>query len=303
MKQVMEISLGPKLIKDPIGHLDVQKVVYITLGQLEPLITQGRREAVKKGDKELLVQAHRNKLVAAGYREIADGLAWRTLGYDRARLRVLSEANSPGPIATPDGPKIGREAEFRYAHNVMGNGAFVLIHDITNQFLVGDLSMVRKFGDIPHLAEIKTNKLITSSTISKKIDKSMKLSAQEHRLIQAQLLMEKDEVGSYDNPAKVRRLNIPVTTFHNEVRQSITNAREVGIDRIQPASYLDIEVVDFTKKDLDPKELVSDERPFNGDEILPFSDYDSLAIKMDGLIMRGKRHTQSIHTLSLTESI
>jgi len=288
MKQVLELSTDPKLIGDPVGHLDVQKVIYIVLEKLEPLITQGRRESIKTKDKSLLVQAHRNKLVAAGYREIADGLAWKTLGYDRARLRILAEADSPGFIATPDGPKIGRNAEFHYAQNVIDNNAFVLIHDVTNQLLVGDLSMVRKFGDIPHLAEVKSKKLITPSTISKKIDKSMKLSSQEDRLIQAQLLMEKDEIGKYTDPAKVRRINVPVITFHDNVRQSIKIAREKGVSRIQPAKYINIEIVDFHKKDLNPEEVTGVERPFEGEEILQFSNFDSIALKMDGLIMRGK---------------
>lgn len=288
MKLVMGLSLEAEHLNDPIGHLDIQKVTYIALEKLEPLITQGRREVANGAKKDLLVQAHRNKLVAAGYREIADGLAWRTLGHDRARIRILSEAKSPGPIATPDGPKIGRQAEFHYAENVINNGAFVLMHDVTNQFLVGDLSMVRKFGEIPHLAEIKTNKLITPSTIMKKHEKGMKLSAQEHRLIQAQLLMEKDEIGNYSKPAKVRRINIPVTTFHNEVRQAIADAREKGVGRVRPASYIDFEVVDFTKKDLDPNDLMAEQRPFEGDNILPFTNYDNLAIKMEGQVMRGK---------------
>ena len=289
MKLMMKMSLNPELIQDPVGHLDVQKAVYIALEQSEPLITKGRQQAAESGDKSLLMQAHRNKLIAVGYREIADGLAWRTLGHDRARLRILAEANTPGFISSPDGPKIGRAAEFHYAHNVMNNGAFVLMHDVTNQFLVGDLSMVRKFGDIPYLAEIKKNKLITPSTISKKIDKSMKLSAQEDRLFQAQLLMEKDQIGSYDNPANVRRIKEPVSTFHDDVRQCIKDARSHGLGHAQPASYIDIEVVDFRKKDIDLSMITSREKPFSDDtETLFFSNYDYLAMKMNGLVIRGK---------------
>lgn len=289
MKLMMKMSLDPELINDPVGHLDVQKAVYVALEQSEPLITKGRKLAAESNDKSLLVQAHRNKLIAVGYREIADGLAWRTLGYDRARLRILAEANTPGFISSPDGPKVGRAAEFRYAHNVMDNGAFVLMHDVTNQFLVGDLSMVRKFGDIPHLAEIKTNKLITPSTISKKLDKSMKLSAQEDRLFQAHLLMEKDQIGNYDSPASVRRIRETVSTFHNDVRQCLKDARENGLGHAQPASYIDIEVIDFRKKEIDVSTITLREKPFSDDtETLFFSNYDYIAMKMDSLVMRGK---------------
>lgn len=288
MKEVMEISLDPTLINSPAGHLEVQKVVYSVLDELEPLITRGRGEVKSGAKKDLLVQAHRNKLIASGYREIADGLAWRTLGYDRARIRVLSEANSPGHIATPDGPKIGRQLEFKYANNVVGNGGYVLMHDVTSQFLIGDLSTVRNFGEIPHLAEVKSKKLITPKTILEKQDKGRKLSNQEHRLIQAQLLMEKDEMGNYSNPVKVMRINVPVVTFHADVMQAISEARNKGFSRIKPANYIVIEVIDFANKDLDTEKVMPEERPFEGDKVMPFSNYDNLAIKIEGQIMRAK---------------
>lgn len=287
MKDTMEISIDPKLINDPVGHLDVQKVVLIALEQMEPLVTEGRRQANRQ-DKELIKQAHRNKLIASGYREIADGLAWRTLGHDRARIRILSEAQTPGFIATPSGTKLGRPSELQYAHNVIGNGSFVLMHDVTNQMLVGDLSMVRKFGDIPHLAEVKKKKLITAHTISQKLDKSQKLSAQEHRLLQAQIMLEKDTIGNFKDQAKVRRYNLPIRTFHSDVQKIIKEARRTGIGHVKPAPYIDIEVVDFTKKDLDPKLITAKPRPFEGENILPFSNFDNLVAKMDGQVFRGK---------------
>ncbi len=287
MKDVMKLTLDPICLDNPMGHFATQKVILAALEELEPLITEGRRQAKGK-DEDLIVQAHRNKLIASGYREIADGLAWRTLKHDRARIRILAEAQTPGFIATPSGAKIGRKSELYYAQNVINGGGFVLMHDITNQMLVGDLSMVRKFGEVPHLAEIKSNKLITAHTISIKAKKSQTLSHQEHRLIQAQIMLDKDKLGNFRKPAKVRRYNLPVKTFHNDVQKIIQEARKSGVGRVKPASYIHIEVVDFTKKDLDPKTITSSPPPFEGDNVLPFSNFDNLVVKMEGLVFRGK---------------
>lgn len=287
MKDVMELTVDPKFIGTSVGHFEAQKVILVALEELEPLITQGRRLAAG-ANEELLVQAHRNKLVASGYREIADGLAWRTLGHDRARIRILSEAQSPGFIATPSGAKLGRKSELQYAQNVVDHGSFVLMHDVTNQMMVGDLSMVHKFGEVPHLAEIKKNKLITAHTISQKIDKSQKLSGQEHRLIQAQIMLDKGTIGNYKNQVEVKNYTLPVNTFHAEVQKIIAEARKTGVGRVQPASYIHIEVVDFRNKNIDPKTITSHPRPFDGDNVLPFSNYDNLVAKMDGQVFRGK---------------
>jgi hypothetical protein len=287
MKDVMELTLDPEFLNNSAAHLEAQKVILVALEELEPLITQGRRLAAG-ADEELLVQAHRNKLVASGYREIADGLAWRTLGYDRARIRILSEAQTPGFIATPSGAKLGRQSELQYAQNVVDHGCFVLMHDVTNQMMVGDLSMVHKFGEVPHLAEIKKNKLITAHTIQTKVDKKQKLSQQEHRLIQAQIMLDRGTIGNFKNQVQVKNYTMPVKTFHGEVQKIITEARKTGVGRVQPASYIHIEVVDFRNKDIDPKAITDNPRPFDGDNALPFSNYDNLVAKMEGQVFRGK---------------
>src|SRR5487761_1611930 len=171
---MFELSKNAEVLKSPKLHFELQKGIVKILEELEPLVTQGRKQAKTDNDSELKAQADRNRLIASAYREIADGLAWRTLGNDRIRLRILAQSQTPGFIATPLGSKDGRKAELKYGGNVVSNDCFVLLHDITNCLLVGDLSMVKKIGARPHLAEVKTKGLRSPVSILRKIDKKAK---------------------------------------------------------------------------------------------------------------------------------
>lgn len=176
---MVKLSRNKDVLKYPKLHLNFQKGIIEILEEIEPIVTIGRKQAKEEDSDDIKVQADRNRLIACMYREVADGLAWRTLGHNRVRLRILAQSQTPGFIATPSGSKVGRKAELKYAGNTASNNCFVLIHDITNLLLVGDLSLVKKIGDRSHLAEVKTKKLIAPASIIRKIDKNAKLSKQE----------------------------------------------------------------------------------------------------------------------------
>jgi len=290
MLQVMKVSREPDLLKDPLVHLGYQKALVAVLEELEPLITTGRKLAKSdENDVENLKEtADINKMLAGGYREVADGLAWRTLAHNRVRIRILSQSQTPGFIATPQGAKAGRKAELKYADNVAGNNCFVLVHDITSYLLVGDLSMIKTIGEVPHLADAKSKKLTAPASIMRKLDKHAAISKQEGRLLQAQIMLEEDKVISGKEEAPTYHFSSPVVHFHDEVRSMLAEARKTGFAAKEVAGYLVVEVTDIKNPKLAFEKMKQGSLLKKGSSALPFSNFDSIAVKLEGKVMRTK---------------
>lgn len=188
IEKILAVSKERKHYKDPQRHFGLQLGLLRLLQAVEKASSEGNREARKTGDKKLALQSKRNKYIAKAYKEIADGIAWRTLGYSRFRMRVLSQGVYTGHTWGKD---VGQTAELKRAATAARNGAFVLMNDITNCLRIGDLTTLppRDDGRI-HVAEIKRKELILASTIAKKIQDKQALDTQEARLIQAQFALD-----------------------------------------------------------------------------------------------------------------
>lgn len=277
-------------MRDPAAHLECQKAVLTILEDVEPLITQGRKLAKAKDDESYIEQADRNKLIAGSYREIADGFAYRTLGHDRVRLRILAQAATPGLVATPhESSKAGRVAELRFAQRVVSNGGFALLHDITNCLLVGDVSILRHIGDMPYLAEVKNRRLYTPVSIAQQLSSGQLITDQKNRLLQAQDMLGNEVIRSSTTSARVIRFKLPVKHFHQDVQRIITKARKDGFAGRLVAPYLYIDVVDLHSIDKAKLKDLKNRSQRKKDMLaLPFSNLDALSIKLGGQVMRGK---------------
>lgn len=290
MLDVMKISRSKDVMEYPLVHLRYQKALVTVLEKLEPLITTGRKMAKDgAGDiNNLKETADINKLLAGDYREIADGLAWRTLGHNRIRIRILSQSQTPGFIATPQGVKSGRKAELKYADNVAAKKSYVLVHDITSYLLVGDLSMVKKIGGIPHVADAKSKKLTTPASIIRKLRNKAQISKQEGRLLQAQIMLEEDKVISGKNEAPTYHFSTPITHFHLDVQEALKEARSTGFSSRKVTDYLVIEVTDIKNPKLAFEKMKEVSQLKRNSTCLPFSNFDSIAVKLEGKVMRTK---------------
>ena len=273
--RVQKIARSKKVMKVPAAHWGVQKGLVVILEELEPLFTQGRTLA-KKNLKET---ADINRLQAGFYREISDGLAWRTLGYKRVRLRILAQAQSPGLIATPQGAKKGRSAEMKYAENVVKGKHFVLLHDITSCLLV---------GDVPHLAEAKSKKLIAGASIIRKIEKKAKLSKQESKLFEAQMSLETDRIYSGGKKVEVHHFSDEVVHFHKEVQETIAEAKRCGFAAKRLAEYLVVEVTELHHPKLKLDDAIGKSLLTKTETSMPFTNFDNLEIRLSGKVMRVK---------------
>jgi len=86
-------------------------------------------------------------------KSVADALAWRAFGYERATIVALSRAEAPGVMYG----KAGLAKELETIDTAWrDNGDFVLHHDLTNVIRVGDLTVFDHDG-YAWLHEVKTN--------------------------------------------------------------------------------------------------------------------------------------------------
>ncbi len=86
-------------------------------------------------------------------RSVGDALAWRVFGFHRAFILALSRNSPPGPMYGKAGLETERE---RVEQAWKEDGAFALLHDLTNCLRIGDLTV---FDDVksPRTLEIKKN--------------------------------------------------------------------------------------------------------------------------------------------------
>jgi hypothetical protein len=91
--------------------------------------------------------------LARQLRSIGDALAWRVFGFHRPFILALCRNDSPGPMYG----KAGLKAEMQRVEQAWKeDGAFALLHDLTNCLRIGDITVFDN-ADAPRTLEIKTN--------------------------------------------------------------------------------------------------------------------------------------------------
>jgi len=290
VEKVLAETKNRKNYKSPIKHLEMQYGLLQLLKEFEQASSEGIHHARKIGDEEIALQSKRNKYIAKAYKVIADGIAWRTMGYARFPMRILSQGVYAGHTWSKD---IGQTAELRRAVTAASNGAFVLVNDTTNCLRVGDLVTIHagKQEEI-HIAEIKRKDLKTAFTVVQKINKKKALSVQEERLIQAQLALDKREMPLLSQ-------NIPVVSVVPVMIDVLPGACGVmkkaikaGVAGSMVTPYTHIQALDLATlwgmKDAEflKTRLEETAGPKEMKPIMRYSSYDRLALTAAGLLDR-----------------
>jgi hypothetical protein len=100
---------------------------------------------------------------ANAIRAIGDGIAWRTLGYDRAVTRLMSERETKQSLASEG---FLQELHEWSHHFEMGTGIGIL-NALTNCLAVGDVTVVRGDGSV-EIVEVKSSNTKSSRKVRQK---------------------------------------------------------------------------------------------------------------------------------------
>lgn len=142
--KILRISRSSRFQRSTVHGVSLQIAILRTLTELETAISEQLKSGSTKHDLKVLYIQRLREII----KEIADGYAWRVLGFNRPLMRFLSQNNSPGYI----GSSISNED--LVAANISMEGNNVLIHDITNILRIGDLTILEPNG-FPHIVELK----------------------------------------------------------------------------------------------------------------------------------------------------
>ncbi|MET8134116.1 hypothetical protein ABZV24_19530 [Streptomyces sp. NPDC005251] len=106
--------------------------------------------------------------LARQLRSVGDALAWRVFGFHRPFILALCRNDSPGLMYG----KAGLRAELDHVERAFKeDGAFALLHDLTNCLRIGDITVWDGVHP-PRTEEIKTNPNNTKSAQLRRIDQA-----------------------------------------------------------------------------------------------------------------------------------
>ena len=122
--KLLKISRSPEVLSSPEYCLGVQYTLLDRLSEIETMIQKQEKEyAMSKDDSNVVYNYCLRRII----KDIADGMAWRVLGYNRPLMRILSQGQSPGRLKTT----ISKEPQV--AENILDKyNTHVLINDLTN---------------------------------------------------------------------------------------------------------------------------------------------------------------------------
>ncbi|HUD81435.1 MAG TPA: hypothetical protein VMR08_02285 [Patescibacteria group bacterium] len=278
MERLIRLSRQQKYQTSPMEHLGLQLAILQTLEQMDGAVSEGKALAKKENSESIALRQRQNKYLARAYREIGDGIAWRTLDYSRFRMRILSQGRSAGHTDN----KAGRKAETDLAMACISNGNRVIINDATTSVRIGDLIGVIPDGKFI-LTEVKKGKKeprpITVTSIMRKLKANQPLTKQEGRLLQAQYHIDSNTfpVGADDIP--VTYLEHDTQNFLAETQNILRQAARKGIYGKFVAPYMYVEAIDLPKLGtLDYKKLLSQPKVSDFEPIAMFTSYDRVAL-------------------------
>lgn len=287
--ELVKLSREQQYYKNPTKHFALQIGLLETIEKMDKAVAEGKKEIRKNGDEELVLQRKRNRVIALAYRQISDGIAWRSVGYSRFTIRVMSQAMSPG--STHD--KAGRPNELAFANNVVRNGSYVLIHDTTNILRVGDLSALKKIPDIPYLSEVKKKKgIATPKEIDERLAGGSPTTKQEDRLWQAQIMLSTRKWYMNTGTMPIMKLQASRKDYIGSAGAVFKQAIKRGVYGKMLSPYMYIEAFDIHKllndfTDASSFEEILDTLPKPKGELLSIhSNYDTIMILVGNEVMR-----------------
>ena len=291
MTDLVKLSRDRQYYKSPEKHFALQVGMLDVITKMDKAVAEGKQEARKKNnDKDLILQRRRNRIISLAYRQICDGIAWRSVGYSRFTIRVMSQAPSPGSAHDKEA---GRKHEMAYARTVVHNSGFVLIHDATNILRVGDLSALKQIPDTPYLSEVKAHKgIATPKDIDERLAGGNPTTKQEDRLWQAQVMLSTRRWYMKGSTLPVTKVIVAKKDFLASANAVLKQAVKNGAHGRMLSNYMYMEALDVRKIMKDSGDIASFQRlldalPTPKEELLILhTNYDAISILIGNEVMR-----------------
>jgi hypothetical protein len=229
---------------------------------------QAELRKIKRGERKFDSSEQRERFVDSSktlvhvLHAIADGIAWRTLAFDRAAIHELAFHNQTGHMELQTVMEEVTRAGEILAEDVE---QAVILNDLTNFLRFGDLTIVR--GNSVSIYEVKAGRGAAKSG-------QAKLQKQRLRKV-LEILNSSDQLEAGDH--KLMRVDAKPASYQEEVYEIINRARKNGhasgrLSNSTAISVFDIKVASELK--LTPAQVLSN--PFSGARFL--YPYDSSAL-------------------------
>lgn len=190
----------------------------------------------KNEEKYLEMNIFTYEKVIKSLKDIADGMAYRYLNYDRALLYYLAEKPEKGPLRPHEGI-ISEMTVWSEAFDC-GRGSIALMNDLTNVLRIGDVTIFNEGGEI-EFVEVKSGKSKRGK------ERKARLIRQQNRLKETVEFFNTG-ISKLDNQL-LRILKLPIKAKHNFslLRDSLEGAKSKGFSSVLIEEYLLLECADF----------------------------------------------------------
>ncbi len=229
-----------------------QAGIMNSLAEVQQTIQKGKQiiEAGATGkekenlEKSLLM----NRQIARVLQTIGDGIAWRSLRYQRPLLRLLSENKSAGPLT---------DHEIKTYKKVLQKSRYrIIINDLTRFLRIADITQIGKDGRVILLESKRRGKVINDAgTILNNLKRHKQVpSPQQLRHIVAQMSFvdNKISIPTFSsgklNEVEYEIINadFSIETHHKRIKQMLKIANKKGfcVDSLEPGYFVNIVAYD-----------------------------------------------------------
>ncbi|MDP2637688.1 MAG: hypothetical protein Q8P26_01345 [Candidatus Levybacteria bacterium] len=282
-------SRDAKFNNNPINLMALQIGLERQISKYENLIKEGKsikKQLEQAGNtkkiKDYVIGIENNKQIVRVIKTICDGIAWRTLGYDRPFLRMMAEAKKNAGSVQFDTASY-KEVEKTACAIIDAHNSKVLLNDITHYLRIGDLVEVGKRTAVLEIK--KGGKEIKSVYSLAKQHPNAGVSKQLRKITQVQIARDFREILIGSQTIKIKESNIVFQNFLPDVKEIIKKARKNLFGRNDLSDYLQVTCTDqerVIKKAVKTKNFQKmlknmDIKPHwnKSDLVLHYSNYDS----------------------------
>ncbi len=176
-------------------------------------------------ERELFI----HRALRQALRDVADGIAWRALDYDRAMLHVI--ADRPGSAHVEGG---GLEAElWEFAYAIQAGEGLSILNDLTNFLKLGDVSVVREDGSV-EFVEVKAGGT-----------KSGRIARQKKAMETTVTFLGEGEKEHESGKLTILELDVHPKSFVSHVHKIIERATKHGAAGERIGDHLVVTCVDY----------------------------------------------------------